>query len=683
MGLIQRECPTLPGAADGATRCNQVTVADFKLLASSAPSLIDQAVPDALIKEALLIRTVEQKFLTLFSTGQMNGTVHTCVGQEFSAVAVAGQLDPTDWVTSNHRCHGHFISRTKNWRGLIDELMGLDSGVCRGIGSSQHLFAPGFLSNGPQGALIPVATGIALHHKRNGLPGISVSFIGEGTLGEGVLYESMNMAKLLQLPHLIVCENNLYSQSTPQSMGVAGDIPMRARAFGLTVYEADTWNVGDLLATARSAVDHVRRESAPAFLIIRTYRLNAHSKGDDDRDSAEINFFREHDPLSRILTDLRWAKINQKVIAEVDAHVANSSRSSLPLEEYLRDQLPRTKSPGLLPIKNHKIRMAQALNHAYRKRLEAGAAHIGEDIHDPYGGAFKVTKGLMVDFPNSVFTTPISEAAIVGVATGMSLMGTESYAEIMFGDFMTNVFDQLISNLSKIHHMYAFQATVPVRIRTPMGGKRGYGPTHSQSLEKFLVGIDNVATIYLNSLHDPAITVSEVSAFPGPVVLLENKVDYGNFLWECPPHLEAWREDRPAGSLRITPTVGKPTVTIVSYGQTARDIADHLEDFFVATDMIPELVVLQMLHPLDISLAESSIASTGRLVLVEDGSVNFGIGAEILAQLAEHGTSPEKVLRIGAEAVPIPSVSSLELQVLPTMGRILHQVHCSNMQTSR
>ena len=237
-----------------------MTVDDFKLLASGAPTLIDQAVPDVWIKEALLIRSVEQKFLTLFSAGQMNGTVHTCVGQEFSAVAVAGQLEPTDWLTSNHRCHGHFISRTKNWRGLIDELMGLNSGVCRGIGSSQHLYAHGFLSNGPQAALVPVATGIALHHKRSRSDGISVSFIGEGTLGEGVLYESMNMAAILQVPQLIVCENNLYSQSTPQHLGVAGDIATRARAFGLTVFEADTWNVVNLQLTARKALDHVRRE---------------------------------------------------------------------------------------------------------------------------------------------------------------------------------------------------------------------------------------------------------------------------------------------------------------------------------------------------------------------------------------------------------------------------------------
>ena len=655
-----------------------VSVDDFKRLASSAPSLLEQGVPDACIEEALRIRVVEQKFLSLFSAGEMNGTVHTCVGQEFSAVAVAGQVATADWVTSNHRCHGHFISRTKNWRGLVDELMGLDSGVCRGIGSSQHLYAQGFLSNGLQGAFVPVASGIALHHKRKGLPGISVSYIGEGTLGEGVLYEAMNLAAVLKLPHLIVCENNLYSQSTPQSLAIAGDIAARPRAFGLAVFEADTWNVAGLLDVAKQALEHVRGSGEPAFLIIRTYRLNAHSKGDDDRHRDEIAFFRDHDPLNRVLREPRWARVNDAIVAEVDAHVAASDRRVMPLQDYLRDQLPRTVSARQIEVKNRKVRMVQALNQAYRKTLESGAIHIGEDIHDPYGGAFKVTKGLMDAFPESVFTTPISEAGLVGIAAGVALMGTESYAEIMFGDFMTNVFDQLVNNLSKIHHMYAFQASVPARIRTPMGGKRGYGPTHSQSLEKLLLGLDNVTAVYLSSLLDPTATVDEISAFPGPVVLLENKVDYGKFLWECPPELEAFREARPAGSLRITPRLGKPTVTIVSYGDTARELADSLQHFFVETDMVPELVVLLMLHPLDIQLVERSVRKTRRLIVVEDGSISFGIGSEVVAQLAERGVSLQKTLRIGAEPVPIPSVSSLEMQVLPTVARVLQQIAKAN-----
>ena len=120
---------------------------------------------------------------------------------------------------------------------------------------------------------------------------------------------------------------------------------------------------------------------------------------------------------------------------------------------------------------------------------------IGEDILDPYGGAFKATAGLSDKFPERVWTMPICENGFVGMSGGMALGGIFPIVEIMFGDFMALTFDQLINNASKMHHMYAFQNSVPLRIRTPMGGKRGYGPTHSQSLEKFFVGIDNVLVI--------------------------------------------------------------------------------------------------------------------------------------------------------------------------------------------
>ncbi len=150
----------------------------------------------------------------------------------------------------------------------------------------------------------------------------------------------------------------------------------------------------------------------PAFLLVRTYRLNAHSKGDDDRNKDEIDFFLRHDPLNVVLKDPRWSSEYRRIEAEIDAHVEASDKSILPLQEYLRDQLPRTSSARLREVRKTRTRTVQALNQGYRDTLASGAIHIGEDIHDPYGGAFKVTKGLAAAFPDSVFTTPISEAGL-------------------------------------------------------------------------------------------------------------------------------------------------------------------------------------------------------------------------------------------------------------------------------
>lgn len=643
----------------------------FVALESSSSNLDIDA---GLIAEAIRIRLVEQKFLELFSLGKMNGTVHTCVGQEFSAVAVAGQLLEVDWITSNHRCHGHFISKTKNWQGLIDELMGLKSGVCKGLGSSQHLYAKGFLSNGPQAALVPVATGIALHNKIHRQEGISVSYIGEGTLGEGALYEAFNLASIYDVPHLIVCENNFYSQSTPQSFGVSGSILERPKAFGIKTFEADTWNLQNLMRISKEAIDYVRM-GRPAFLVIRTYRLNAHSKGDDDRDSEEVEFFRRHDPLTRLLKVDEWANAASEISAQIDSHVQCASPEVLTFREYAQDQLPREVTARFEPVANSSKRMVQALNDAYRKTLESGAFHIGEDICDPYGGAFKVTKGLSCDFPDFVKNASISENGLLGVAIGMALMGTKSFAEIMFGDFMTHTFDQLISNASKFHHMYAFQATVPVRIRTPMGGKRGYGPTHSQSLEKHFLGIDNVGVISLSSLVDPAIPIEETNDFNFPLVILESKVDYGKILWGGSEHFKLYREAKPFGSLLLTPNFGLPSITIISYGETARHIADHLERFFQETDFVPELICLTQLHPLNMNLIKKSAKKTGGVLTVEDGSISFGLGAEILSNLSEGRQPLEFALRVGAEPIPVPSITQLESEVLPTIDRIIQLVN--------
>ena len=473
------------------------------------------------------------------------------------------------------------------------------------------------------------------------------------------------------MPQLFICENNLYSQSTPQAAGMAGSIRGRAEAFGIRYFEADTWNPAHLGHIAGQAIRHVRDEGKPAFLTIRTYRLNAHSKSDDDREPEEIAFFRERDPLNRLLSASAFWRTEQMAIrAEISAHVANSSKAALTASEYVFDQLPRHRNSVRIEIRNEKIRMSQALNRAYRKSVADGAYMIGEDVLDPYGGAFKVTRGLSTEFPQRVLGTPISEAAITGVGIGLSLMGSPSYVEIMFGDFVTNVFDQLISNASKFFHMYAFQAKAPVRIRTPMGGKRGYGPTHSQSLEKHLVGIDNLAVFALCSLDDPDRALSAINQLPTPVIIIESKIDYGRFLWQGDPDHDTAKVGGDLGTLVISPIHRRPTATVVAYGDTAREIADQLKAIFIETDTVLELIVPVSLHPLDLQPILRSARKTRRVVVVEDGSVAFGFGSEVLARLCE--VEPGlRCNRIGAEPVPVPSVLALEKDLLPSARKLM------------
>lgn len=254
-------------------------------------------------EQMFLIRRLEETLLEMFSAGELVGTTHTCIGQEADAVGVVDHLDPErDVIFSNHRCHGHYVAFSDDVEGLIAEVTGRVTGVCSGRGGSQHLCSGNFYSNGIQGSIVPVATGIALAERERRSGAVTTVFIGDGTLGQGALYESLNMAALWHLPLLVVVENNRYAQTTPRELAVAGSIPDRARAFGIESAEIESTDVAEIHAAAGRAVEHVRDTGAPYFLAIETYRLSPHSKGDDTRDPAEIERYRTRDPL-RVLAE--------------------------------------------------------------------------------------------------------------------------------------------------------------------------------------------------------------------------------------------------------------------------------------------------------------------------------------------------------------------------------------------
>ena len=273
----------------------------------------------ALYRTMLLIRRFEERLLDEFSTGRLVGTTHAYIGQEANAAGIFSVLSSDDVVFSNHRCHGHFLAYGGDIYRLAAELMGKATGLVGGRGGSQHIHWKNFYSNGIQGGIVPVATGMALAEKSKDSGQIVLAFLGDGTLGEGVIYESLNIASLWSLPILFVVENNRYAQTTPFSLAVAGTIPGRFSAFGIQTWERDTTDVREVEKAAREAVDFVRETVRPAGLILHTYRFAAHSKGDDVRDPQEVAGYKEKDPLT-----IHGRRLSEKEIHAAEKDVAQS-----------------------------------------------------------------------------------------------------------------------------------------------------------------------------------------------------------------------------------------------------------------------------------------------------------------------------------------------------------------------
>lgn len=644
----------------------------------------------------LLIRAVEERLLALFAEGKLFGTTHTCIGQETCAVAVVGALDRArDVIFSSHRCHGHYLMYTDDPERLFAEIMGRQTGVCGGRGGSQHLCVDNFHTSGVQGGIVPIATGVALAEKYARSGAVTVCFLGDGTLGEGVIYEAFNMASLWQIPILFVLEHNRYAQSTPTARTTAGDVAARAAAFGIATDRRPADDPVALTAHMRAVVERVRGAGAPFFQILDTYRLAAHSKGDDDRDPDELEAHRRNDPLVHLCRRVgaeaaaaRRAAAQARVDAAVAAAEAAPFAAVDPIAEVAAFEA-RGHRADVGPAFAHTAPdpaplVVQHLNAALHELM---AAHddvllIGEDLLDPYGGAFKVSRGLSTRFPERVLATPISEAGIIGLGSGLSLRGRRPVVEIMFGDFLALGADQILNHLAKFRWMYNDQVETPLVIRTPVGGRRGYGPTHSQSTEKMFLGIPGLVVVALSLRHDPgALLRHAVRHDPRPVLFLEQKILYAKRLAAQPPAgLEFTLHDSERDALYPT-GVWRPAggaladVTVVTYGAMT-DIAEAaIAVAFTEDEVLAEYVVVAQLAPLRLEPILDSVRRTGRLVVVEEGTEPWGFGAEVVARVVEAlDDRPPRSARVGAYPLPIPNARPAEERVLPDAVRVVQAI---------
>jgi len=618
-----------------------------------------------------LIRLTEQLLLDLFSKGLLSGTTHTCLGQELCQMSVVRALDdPDDAVLSNHRNHGHFLTYSGAFDALVCEIMGRDTGICGGIGGSQHIAFRHFHSNGVQAGMTAIGAGLALARRMRESSSIVTCFVGDGTLGEGLLYESLNLASVWRVPMLFVVENNGIAQTTPTAETIGGSIAARGEAFGLRTWELDD-SRPDFLASADAVVRAVRETRLPGFLVIHTARLGPHSKGDDLRDAADLDAIRQRDPLARLADT-----IDSRTRAEIEARnhsfvqavhsralQTRESKNDTPRRHIFRHgESTSAARPASAPAKN----VRASLNAALRRLLDTrpDIVVLGEDLHDPYGGAFKVTAGLSSDFRGRVISTPISEAGVVGAAIGLALAGFHPIVEIMFADFVSLAMDQIYNHAVKFPGMFP-HCEVPLVIRTPAGGRRGYGPTHSQSPENLLTAVPGLTVVFGSHRHDAgALLTAAATDWRYPVVFLEHKLLYGEA--QDRGDYETIAADPCDAGADLFETIARkrkrPDVTLVAYGGML-PVVERAAASLEAEDFVVEIVSPSLLQPLPRQTLLRALGDRPRIAIVEESPLGPGFGSELAAALAESRFSG-RVTRIAPPPVPIPAARSLEAQVL-------------------
>jgi acetoin:2,6-dichlorophenolindophenol oxidoreductase subunit alpha len=238
-------------------------------------------------RQMLAIRLFETQVNELYTRALMPGLAHLYIGEEAVAVGVCEALNRTDYITSTHRGHGHCLAKGASPDRMFAELLGKEAGYCKGKGGSMHIADPATGNLGANAIVCGsagIATGAAFSAKRLGTGQVAVCFFGEGALGQGVLYEVMNLAELFKLPVIYVCENNLYTEYTHYTETTAGDILTRATAFGLEAASVDGQAVRAVYGIAQRLVERARRGDGPAFLLCNTYRYHGHHVGDINRE---------------------------------------------------------------------------------------------------------------------------------------------------------------------------------------------------------------------------------------------------------------------------------------------------------------------------------------------------------------------------------------------------------------
>ena len=637
-------------------------------------------------------RTGDNRILDLFRQGLIKGTVTGGQGNEGLIVPLALLADKaTDVISFSHRGFGgHLV-----WSGhLCDHLnqyfanagsptKAREGNIHHGDPAARSLPMISHL-----GAMLSNVAGQTDSQRRLGRPAVGFAFFGDGGSSTGDIHETLNLASLLSLPVIFVIENNRYAYSTPTSEQFAPDTELwrRAAGYGMEGFAIDT--TIDVAATAQTlaaAIEKVRQTSRPLLIEAHTLRLRGHAAYDtcDYLLPGESDGFFARDPLPKFRAQLvaahgaaRLDAIDAELNAWIEACITVSLAVPRPAADaaaMLADVFAPESAPLPwlpTPAAPENLNNAQAINLGLRKILteRPESLILGQDI-GTYGGAFKVTEGLLAAFGRPrVFNTPLAESACTGYAVGLALNGHRPIEEFQFSDFVTEAATQITLNAATYH--FRSGAAVPLVFRLPTGGGLTFGSFHSQELDSFLLAMPGLKALYPSTPQDAFNALLAAYEDNNPVILFEHKALYRRgkapVAWDA-NYRDIWSPKK----LRTG-----DYATLLTYGDMvhlAEDAADYLAaEYEVTLDTFD----LRALAPLRLEAIEASLQRTGRLIVLHEGRRTHGFGAELVARLTEKHFFSLKAapLRIASLDLPVPFAPELEQAFRPTKDKIIERI---------
>jgi len=624
----------------------------------------------------LTARITDEKLLNLQRQGRISA-YYQVSGQE-AHVGAALALRDADWIFTAYRELGMWLARgmsalavTGLWLGIPDDDDIWDV--------HRHRITR---LNATIGTHLPHAVGFGYAERLRGRHTVTMAVFGDGATSESDFHAAMNFAGVWGTPTVFLCQNNQVAQSTTlDKQTAAATLSAKASGYGFPGVLVDGMDPLAMYQTAREAVDRASEGGGPTFIEMLTYRYAPHSTYDGApvyRTAEEEAVWRARDPILRMRRFLeakglwaaeREAQMRRDLSAEMEAAVDELEarpavgrdysprhlfeRMPAALAEQLhREQLDSGEPPATATVNRLRgeaqipgagpepasagetrlMDMTSALNLTLRAafRRDDSLVALGEDVAME-GGVFRITEGLLDAFgPERVIDTPLCETGIIGTAAGMAMAGLRPVAEIEFAGFAYPAFDQIVGHVARIRWRYRGRMTAPVVIRLPVGTNLGNYEFHTDSPEAFFVHAPGLTVVCPSSPYDAKGLMETALASPDPVVFMEPISLYRGLSEDVP--VAPYRIPFGRGRVRR----GGADATVVSWGPPVHRCLEAAQALASEGAEI-EVIDLRTLYPWDCDLVLASVEKTGRLVVVHEAQLSCGVGAEIVATVAERG----------------------------------------------